>query len=401
MSYPTVNFLPTTSSMGLQPIAQSSATQQHPLGYIIQAADVTYGQGEFIYLLGVASTIAGSIVCYNSKTGVTVLAVHSGATSVGPVAVAMSANVASQWGWYQISGSGPVNTDVNTVAANAPIFLTATAGAGDDAIVAGDEVVGLTSTAASSGGFTTCQLERPTIPIVGNTGSNTGDVTIAAFGSAPTAKGIAISAQVLTLEPADGTNPGAVSTTTQTFAGAKTFSGAVSVGGQFAAPLNSQAQVQALGSGTGITGGFWGYTSVGWNSISIDKAAWVDAALTQDITVMTLNAGARILAVYADVTTKFAGLAGTIALTMGTSAGGTEVLASGDVKTAAVTLGMLETDLGTSMVRTALVQGAYTPDWSNPTTLSVRLTSGTGNIGTGAATHLTTGVVSIYVLLAL
>ncbi len=54
-------------------------------------------------------------------------------------------------------------------------------------------------------------------------GTNTGDVTIGTFGTSPTANAASLSGQVLTIQPADGTHPGAVTTGTQTFAGAKTF----------------------------------------------------------------------------------------------------------------------------------------------------------------------------------
>lgn len=49
-------------------------------------------------------------------------------------------------------------------------------------------------------------------------------VSFGAFGSTPNSSGGGISAGVITLQPADATNPGGVSTTTQTLAGAKTFS---------------------------------------------------------------------------------------------------------------------------------------------------------------------------------
>lgn len=62
-----------------------------------------------------------------------------------------------------------------------------------------------------------------------SSGTNSGDVTLSAFGSTPNGNGASLSTQALTLQPADGSNPGGVSTTTQTFAGAKTFSGAVTV----------------------------------------------------------------------------------------------------------------------------------------------------------------------------
>lgn len=86
-----------------QDISVTSTTQLHPLGTIIRAADVSNGEGEFIYLQGVANTVAGAPVTWNSTTYQTTLAAV-GANVPYPIAFAMSANVASQFGWYQISG---------------------------------------------------------------------------------------------------------------------------------------------------------------------------------------------------------------------------------------------------------------------------------------------------------
>ena len=91
------------SLVGNQRIADTSATQKHPLGTIVRAVDPTYGEGEFIYLLGVASTAVGDAVTYNS-TGWQTTRSAVGANKSFPIAFAMSANVASQYGWYQISG---------------------------------------------------------------------------------------------------------------------------------------------------------------------------------------------------------------------------------------------------------------------------------------------------------
>jgi hypothetical protein len=63
-----------------------------------------------------------------------------------------------------------------------------------------------------------------------SSGSNTGDVTLTAFGAADNANGASLVGQALTLQPASGTNPGGVSTTTQTFAGNKIFNGNVGLG---------------------------------------------------------------------------------------------------------------------------------------------------------------------------
>ncbi len=54
-------------------------------------------------------------------------------------------------------------------------------------------------------------------------GTNTGDVTLAAVGSTPNANAASLSGQALTLQPADATNPGVITTVAQSIAGAKTF----------------------------------------------------------------------------------------------------------------------------------------------------------------------------------
>lgn len=96
-------FRVTSQVLGSQPIADTSTTQKHPLGTIVTAVDPTLGGGEFIYLKGVASTVVGSIVNYddNFQTALDSSAV-TGPTR--PLAIAMSANGASAYGWYQISG---------------------------------------------------------------------------------------------------------------------------------------------------------------------------------------------------------------------------------------------------------------------------------------------------------
>jgi hypothetical protein len=109
-----------------QDINVTQTTQKHPLGLIVRAADINNGGGEFIYLLGVASTVVGSVVSYNINTWQTTLAA-AGANKSYPIAIAMSANVASQYGWYQISGLAiAAKTSGLALASNAAIgILTA------------------------------------------------------------------------------------------------------------------------------------------------------------------------------------------------------------------------------------------------------------------------------------
>lgn len=150
----------TDEILGSQPIADTDTTQRHPLGTIVRAVDPTYGAGEFIYLKGVASTAIGSWVTYNPDDFGTALLV---ANPIGPVAVAMSANVANQYGWYQIQGKA-IALCLAGFVDNANVYATATAGSVDDAVVAGDRVknaVGASAIGTPSGSFAEFEIARP------------------------------------------------------------------------------------------------------------------------------------------------------------------------------------------------------------------------------------------------
>ena len=142
-----------------QAIAETSSVARHEPGLIIRAKDPAYGAGEFIYLKGVATTVAGSVVLYNPDDWSTSLLA---ANDIGPVAVAMSANVANQFGWYQIGGKAVVKA--GTVADNGNVFATATPGTVDDAVVAGDRVKNARFGSADgtpSAGLAECEISRP------------------------------------------------------------------------------------------------------------------------------------------------------------------------------------------------------------------------------------------------
>lgn len=149
----------TNSVVGNQPIATTSTTQNHPVGKIVTARDPTYGEGEFIYLLGVAGTAVGSWVTYNMDDGSTTGLV---ADAMGPVAIAMSANVASQYGWYQISGKA-VGKCLTAFADNGKVYITATSMTVDDTSVAGDLVIGAigASTTVADSGVADFEISRP------------------------------------------------------------------------------------------------------------------------------------------------------------------------------------------------------------------------------------------------
>lgn len=100
-----------------------------PLGTVVRAVDETYGAGEFIRLVGVNSTVTGMVVKYNTTTWQTaLLSVANGKNKGVPVAVAMSACVANEHGWYQISGAAVIKKTTVAVTPGVPIFISATDG---------------------------------------------------------------------------------------------------------------------------------------------------------------------------------------------------------------------------------------------------------------------------------
>lgn len=147
-----------------QPIANTETTQKHPLGSIINAYDPTYGNGEFIYLLGVASTVIGSVVTYNATTYQTTL-VPNTANLNSPVAVAMSANVASQYGWYQIGGLAVIKKTAVAVSPQVAVYISGTAGKIKSTAASGKQIVNAKAanlaTVASGTSTVTVLINRP------------------------------------------------------------------------------------------------------------------------------------------------------------------------------------------------------------------------------------------------
>ena len=146
--------------IGAQPIDQTSTVQTLPLGTVVRAVDATYGEGEFIYLKGVASTAVSDAVVYNVAAGTTT---RTTATTSGLVGIAMSANVANQYGWYQISGEAIVNAAASIVAGKT-VSQTATAGTlgpGATGITPLYNATAKTATDTPTAGFAQVQISRP------------------------------------------------------------------------------------------------------------------------------------------------------------------------------------------------------------------------------------------------
>jgi hypothetical protein len=141
-------------------LTDTTAAPAVAVGTIVVAEDPTLGGGEFIYLKGLAATAVGSWVTYNASDYTTTLLA---ANAIGPVAVSMSANVANQYGWYQISGKA-VGLVLAGFADNANVYATSTAGSVDDAVVAGDRVKiakGASAVGTPAAGQAYFEIHRP------------------------------------------------------------------------------------------------------------------------------------------------------------------------------------------------------------------------------------------------
>jgi hypothetical protein len=122
-----------------------------PGGTVATFRDAVLGGGEFIYLLGVANTILGSVVTYGISAGVSLTGtttLWAGTANTGaPIAVATAAIVAAKWGWYQIGGAAIVATS-GTVAAGNPLYFQTT-GVAQAAAVNGKQILGASAFSAN------------------------------------------------------------------------------------------------------------------------------------------------------------------------------------------------------------------------------------------------------------
>ena len=139
-------------------------TPPNVLGKIVRADDPTYGEGEFILLLGVAATEVGLVVKYNATTYQTAVVTNSTVQDV-PVAVAMSANLAGTFGWYQIAGNAVIKKTAVAVTPQVTLFLSGTAGRVKVLASAGLQVVAARSanlaTIAATVSTVTVTINRP------------------------------------------------------------------------------------------------------------------------------------------------------------------------------------------------------------------------------------------------
>lgn len=131
------------------------------------------------------------------------------------------------------------------------------------------------------------------------------------------------------------------------------------------------------------------------NKVTIPFAVWSAAALFKDIVLFEIPIKTKIIGIYTDTTVALAGPAGTLNLRVGYTGGGQELILDHDVKTAPVTKGLVDADLGAVINRAAAVQGGWAVPaiWGGAGNLTARLTSSAGNLST-----LTAGSITVYVI---
>lgn len=131
------------------PNGVADTERQVVVGTIAKFFDDVQGEGEFIYLPGLASVAAGDGVVYDltgASASVARLVQNTFANSGRPVAFALGATPVNTWGWYQISGLAVVSAVAGVVAG--AMMATATAGSVGNTADAGDQVLGARITTA-------------------------------------------------------------------------------------------------------------------------------------------------------------------------------------------------------------------------------------------------------------
>jgi len=153
-------FVPATVKLIGSPLAMTGSVfdvdtvQRNPLGLRVYDDK----GGEYIYLKGVAACAQSVAVTFDLNFQSVVLV----ADAYGPVAWALGAVLAANYGWFcTISPLGGFTGKSDTVAGAAQMFIDGTAGRVDDAVVTGDMVLNCVSTAADASNLCVLQFVRP------------------------------------------------------------------------------------------------------------------------------------------------------------------------------------------------------------------------------------------------
>lgn len=233
-------------------------------GYTIDATSGTYD-----IALDAAATL-GAGFCfgvYNSGAG-TVTINPSGAETIRSPAGSAATLALSQGQGVLVMCDGTgfdvvANATIPTSGTNTGDVTLAAIGASanaNGATLAG-QVLNLQPASATFGGVLTAGAQSiagaktftGAVTASNLSGTNTGDVTLAAVGAVPNANAASLSGQVLNLQPASTSFPGVVTTGAQTIAGDKTLSGVTTVSNATVATSATTGALVVAG-GMGVSG---------------------------------------------------------------------------------------------------------------------------------------------------
>ena len=124
-----------------------------PFGTRFEAAD-----GAYVYIKGITSGALGAWVTFHPVTGVSALLAANAIGNVGIMMSVLDAN--TKFGWIQVKGYNTTSKS-DTTAAGAALYIDATAGRVDDAVVTGDLVANAFSTAADTTNVLPVYINNP------------------------------------------------------------------------------------------------------------------------------------------------------------------------------------------------------------------------------------------------
>lgn len=157
----------TGGRIGISALTAINTVAECPLGTVVGFYDdVAATNGEAVYARAGAAITEGQAGLIDLANKVT-LASNGNANSGKPIGFALSSTAMADgdYGWFAISGKVKVKTP-NAVVADAKVFLLATAGAVDDAVLAGCQLLGAEFANADgtpAAGFAYANINRPTV----------------------------------------------------------------------------------------------------------------------------------------------------------------------------------------------------------------------------------------------
>lgn len=150
---PRIGFVPSVS----QTISANSIGALTPQtgfrpGWRANAQDPTLGAGQFIFLPTIASVVVGSLVTFRqSASGVyTTAMLPNTANLAQPIAVAMAAGAANNYGWFQVQGTATVKKIAVKINSNVALYVGATTGRVTALAASGKQILGARSANSAS-----------------------------------------------------------------------------------------------------------------------------------------------------------------------------------------------------------------------------------------------------------